>query len=165
MSEPNVPPAADTGSEAKQERPQAQLNILGQYIKDMSFENPNAAKVLQNPVANARLEYHINVGANNLKDNDFEVDLDIKVSAKTDELTLYDFEVVYSGVFRLTNIPQSSVGPVLFVTCPAMLFPFVRRLAADTIREGGFPSPMLDPIDFASLYKEQSKAGNGGPAL
>lgn len=165
MSESESPASDDPSTEADPDQVQAQLNIFGQYIKDMSFENPNAPAVLHEPVSDAHLEFKVDVEVNNLKENEFEVDLSLGIMAKHKEMTLYNFELVYSGVFRLTNIPQNSLKPVLFVTCPAMLFPFVRRLAVDTIRDGGFPPPMLDPIDFASLYQEQAQSasrGNGG---
>ena len=156
MSEPDNPANENPGSESANDPVRGKFNIIGQYIKDMSFENPNAPGILRDPGANAQLEFSVNVTAQTLSDDEYEVDLDIKIIAKNEEMTIYNFEVVYSGIFRLTNIPQNAKRPVLFVTCPAMLFPFVRRLSVDLIREGGFPPPMIDPIDFASLYQQQT---------
>ena len=156
MSEPDNSTTEKPGAESDNDPVRGKFNIVGQYIKDMSFENPNAPGILRDPGANAQLEFSVNVTAQTLSDDEYEVDLDIKIIAKNEEMTIYNFEVVYSGIFRLTNIPQNAKRPVLFVTCPAMLFPFVRRLSVDLIREGGFPPPMIDPIDFASLYQQQT---------
>ena len=163
MSESDSPTTEKPGSETGDEPVRGQLNIVGQFIKDLSFENPKAPAILRDPEASAQLEFSVNVTAQTLSDDEFEVDLDIKIIAKNEKMTIYNFEVVYSGIFRLTNIPKDAIKPVLFVTCPAMLFPFVRRLSVDMIREGGFPPPMIDPIDFASLYQKQAMEKNGGP--
>jgi preprotein translocase subunit SecB len=81
--------------------------------------------------------------------------LSLEVEAKSDEGPLYTLELVYAGGFRLRGIPQQALKPILFIECPALLFPFVRRIVLDTTREGGFPPLPLDPIDFAALFRQR----------
>jgi preprotein translocase subunit SecB len=132
-----------------------QINVLGQYIKDLSFENPGSPQNLRNPGSNPNVQINFNVGAQPLGDDVYEVAVSIESSAKTDENVLYTLELVYAGGFRLKNLPQQALQPVLFIECPALLFPFVRRIVADLTREGGFPPLLIDPIDFASLYRQR----------
>ena len=84
----------------------------------------------------------------------YEVALQLEVHAKSDEGVIYNVELIYGGLFRLRGVPQNLLQPVLFVDCPTLLFPFLRRVLADIIRDGGFPPLMLDPIDFGRLYAQ-----------
>lgn len=141
---------------------QASFNVLGQYIKDLSFESPHAPGVLQGRIEKPNLEISVNVNAENIADDQFEVVINFEGKASTDTNTIYNIELVYGGVFRLINIPDHVIRPMLLVDCPALLFPFVRRIVSDITRDGGFPPLMLDPIDFAGLYRaniEQEKEG------
>ena len=133
---------------------QPQLNVLGQYIKDLSFENPGAPSALKSPGQNPQLQVSVNVSAKPLPEDEFEVALNIEVHAKNDAGPIYNVELVYCGLFRLRNVPPNLLQPVLLVDCPALLFPFMRRVLADITRDGGFPPLMLDPIDFGRLYTE-----------
>ena len=142
----------------------AQLNVLGQYIKDLSFESPAAPQVLQNPPPNPQLQVTVNVSAAGRADEVFEVTLSLGVHAKSDTGVIYNVELLYGGLFRLRNIPQNMLQPVLFIDCPTILFPYVRRVLSDITRDGGYPPLMLDPIDFGRLYTQnlargQSQAG------
>ncbi len=85
----------------------------------------------------------------------FEVALQLEVHAKSDQGAIYNVELVYGGMFRLRNIPQNLLQPVLFIDCPTLLFPFMRRVLADVTRDGGFPPLMLDPIDFAQMFQQK----------
>ena len=141
---------------------QPQINVLGQYIKDLSFENPNAPRSLRN-AGKPGVEISFNVQAQPIGEEIYEVLLSIEATAKSDEDTVYTMELVYGGGFRLHKLPQEAIQPVLFIECPALMFPFVRRLVADLTREGGYPPLLIDPIDFASLYRQrmmQAQAGN-----
>lgn len=135
---------------------QPQINVLGQYIKDLSFENPGAPGSLRAPGKNPNIQINFNVQAQPVEDDIFEVSLKLEANTKNDESNLYALELVYAGVFRLKDLPQQAVKPVLFIECPALLFPFARRLISDLTREGGFPPLLLDPIDFASLYRQRA---------
>lgn len=136
-----------------------QVNVLGQYIKDLSFESPDAARFLRGPGKNPNLQLNFNVQVRNLQQDAYEVALSVEGEARSDEGVLYNIELVYAGAFVLRNLPQEAIRPVLFIECPALLFPFIRRLVADLSREGGFPPLLLDPIDFASLYRRRSEMG------
>ncbi len=156
---PSRPPAepadqaiATLGSERAAS--QAQLAVLAQYIKDLSFENPGAPQSLQGPGQNPQLKVSVNVNAEPRGEEAFEVALQLEVHAKSDQGVIYNVEIVYGGMFRLRNIPQNLLQPVLFIDCPTLLFPFMRRVLADVTRDGGFPPLMLDPIDFGRLYAE-----------
>jgi preprotein translocase subunit SecB len=131
---------------------QPQINVLGQYIKDLSFENPSAPRSLSGKPS---IQISFNVQAQEIGKELFEVGLTIEANATSDDDTIYKLELVYAGGFRLHNLPAEAIRPVLFVECPALLFPFARRLVADLTREGGFPPLMMDPIDFASLYRQR----------
>ena len=140
----------------------AELNVLGQYIKDLSFESPGAPQSLQAPGQNPQLKVGVNVNAGARGEDAYEVALQLEVYAKSDQGVIYNVELVYGGLFRLTGVPQNLLQPVLFVDCPTLLFPFLRRVLADVVRDGGFPPLMLDPIDFGRLYAQnlaQSQAG------
>ena len=146
----NGTPAGPAGEEAA-----PQLRVIGQYIKDLSFESPNAPQSLRDPGENPNIQVEINVAANQLDQNVFECAIDFKVKASSSAMTIYNLEMVYAGAFVLQNFPQQLVQPVLFVNCPAVLFPFLRRLVGDLTREGGFPPLWLDPVDWGSLYNQR----------
>jgi preprotein translocase subunit SecB len=138
---------------------QAQLTVLAQYIKDLSFENPGAPQSLQGPGQNPQLKVGVNVHAQAKANEAYEVSLNLEVHAKSDSGVIYNVELVYGGLFHVRNIPQNVIQPVLFVDCPAILFPFMRRVLADVVRDGGFPPLMLDPIDFGRLYAQNLAKG------
>jgi preprotein translocase subunit SecB len=140
---------------------QAQLAVLAQYVKDLSFENPGAPQSLQGPGQNPQLKVGVNVNAEPRAEDTFEVALHLDVHAKSDNGVIYNVELVYGGIFRLRNIPQNLLQPVLFVDCPTLLFPFMRRVLADVTRDGGFPPLMLDPIDFSRLFAENLANAQG----
>lgn len=146
---------AAAGGEAQQDA--AQLNVLAQYIKDLSFESPNTPASLQAQGENPSLEVNVNVQARKQGDDIFEAALHFEAKAASQDIVFYNIELVYAGLFRLTNIPENLLQPVLFVDCPAMLFPFLRRLVADLTREGGYPPLYLDPIDFPALYRQNAE--------
>ena len=153
---------ADPGAGAKAAQPQ--LTVLAQYVKDLSFESPNAPQSLQGPGENPQLKVGVNVGAVPKGDDAYEVALNLEVHARSDNGVIYNVEMVYGGLFRLRGVPQNLLQPVLFVDCPALLFPFVRRALADVIRDGGFPPLMLDPIDFGRLYAQNLAQGQAAAA-
>ncbi len=137
-------------------------NILGQYVKDMSFENPNAPDIYQGNDQPA-IDVQFNIGADKTADNVFEVILKVDITAKTQAQTAFVVELAYAGLFALKNVPEEQVQPFLFVEAPRLLFPFARRILADAVRDGNFPALMLEPIDFASLYmQQQAQMAQGG---
>ncbi|MDT3685249.1 MAG: protein-export chaperone SecB [Pseudorhodoplanes sp.] len=132
-----------------------QLNVLAQYIKDFSFENPNAPRSLQPSQQQPSINLQINVNANTLAGNDVEVELKIEGKAETPDTVLFVFDLVYAGVFRIQNVPQNDVHPIVMIECPRLLFPFAREIVAAAVRNGGFPPLMIDPIDFVGLYRQK----------
>lgn len=132
-----------------------QLGVLAQYTKDLSFENPNAPQSLQPQQQQPAINIQINVTPRQLSNTDFEVELRLEGKAESDKLLLFSFELVYAGVFRLQNIAQESLGPLVMIECPRLLFPFAREIVARAIVNGGFPPLMLDPVDFVALYRQK----------
>lgn len=128
--------------------------IKGQYIKDLSFENPHAPKSL---IAMAqetppRIDLNVDIKVDRIQETIFETSLHLSAKATGAQGALFLTELVYAGIFELVNIPQERLEPILFVDCPFVLYPFARRVIADVTRDGGFPPLMLEPIDFQSLY-------------
>ena len=139
---------------------QAQFNVLAQFIKDLSFESPNTPDSLRGPGNNPNLQVNVTVAADKVDDEVHEVVINFEADATNEAGAIYKLELVYGGLFRLSNMPDHIRHPVLFVNCPTLLFPFLRRIVADLTREGGFPPLMLDPIDFAALYKQNLDKAN-----
>lgn len=143
------------------------LNAMVQFIKDFSFENPNAPRSLGPQEQAPNISINVNVNAKQLAEADFEVNIVLDGSAGEGAGTLFKFELDYAGIFRLHNIPDEQQHPVVMIECPRLLFPFARQIIADAVRNGGFPPLYLDPIDFAALYHsrmaEAAKAG-GAPS-
>jgi len=142
-------------NENSSEGAQPSLNILAQYIKDLSFENPGAPRSLQARDNAPAINISVNVNANPLSENDFDVVLSLNAEAKDGDKALFAVELVYGGVFRITGFPQEHILPILFIECPRLLFPFARQIVADATRNGGFPPLMIDPIDFAQMYQSR----------
>ena len=141
---------------------QVQARVISQFVRDLSFESPNIERFLENPAENPNLKLEVNVNARRLRDNLFESEIEFKANASTSDSVIYDLEAVYGGFFEIENMPQQALEPFLLVNCPAILFPFLRRLIADLTREGGFPPLYLDPIDFGSLYINRKQQGQLG---
>jgi preprotein translocase subunit SecB len=144
----------------EQPQPQAnapQLNVLAQYIKDFSFENPNAPRSLSPSDAQPSINIQINVAVGQLAATDYEVSLKLEGKAESADAAtlLFAFDLTYAGVFRIQNVPQEQVHPVVMIECPRLLFPFARELIASSVRGGGFPPLLLDPVDFVALYQQR----------
>jgi preprotein translocase subunit SecB len=133
------------------------INILTQYIRDMSFESPNAPAALRGQKKAPAINIGVNVGANPIQGTDGEYDVRLTLNAKAGEGAdlMFNVELDYGGVFKLQNFPQEHLLPVLFIECPRLLFPFARQVVADITRNGGFPPLMIDPIDFAQLFQQR----------
>jgi preprotein translocase subunit SecB len=140
---------------APQPGAQPSLRILGQYLKDLSFENPNAPQALAPQQTQPDINIAVNVNARNLAPTDFEVELHLDAKATRDGKVVFAAELLYAGAFRLENFPPNLLHPAVLIECPRMLFPFARQILADATRNGGFPPLMLDPIDFANMYQRR----------
>ena len=131
-----------------------QLNVLAQYVKDLSFENPNAPRSLQQQQA-PTINIQINVNAKPLADNDVEVELKLEGRAEIQGNFVFGFDLTYAGVFRIQNVPQESAHAVMMIECPRLLFQFAREVIATATRNGGFTPLMIDPVDFVALYRQK----------
>ena len=143
------------GGPAPAANPQPQLNVVAQYIKDFSFENPNAPQSLAVVTAPPQIGIQINVNAKPLAENDIEVTLKLDGKAETNGNLMFRFELEFAGVFRILNVPQESLNAIVLIECPRLLFPFAREIIATTVRNGGFPPLLLDPVDFVALYQQK----------
>ena len=157
------------GGEPKDQPAPPQLNVLAQYVKDFSFENPNApASLTTFQQAQPEIGIQINVLVNSLSATDFEVTLKTEGKAERDGKVLFSFDLAFCGVFRIQNVPQESLHPVVMIECPRLLFPFAREIVAAAVRNGGFPPLLLDPVDFVALYRQnlaqQAATANTTPA-
>ncbi len=151
-------PTANGAAEGAQAAaPQMKMNVLAQFIRDMSFENILAQKGTGGEMT-PDVKVQVNLDARKRKpDHQFEVVMKLKVDSKAkasgDQLFLMELD--YAGVFHIENVPEDQMHPFLLIECPRMLFPFVRRIVSDVTRDGGFPALNLETIDFVSLYRNE----------
>jgi preprotein translocase subunit SecB len=153
MVDPNGNGAGAAAQESASNTPI--LTVLAQYTKDFSFENPNAPRSLAAQDRAPDIQIQVNVNAKQLAEPDFEVDLILEGAATNGEATVFKFELHYAGVFRVKNIQQQDMSPLVMIECPRLLFPFARQIIADAVRGGGFPPLFIDPIDFHGLYRQR----------
>lgn len=133
------------------------VGLISQYVKDLSFENPNAPAVFQWQ-GQPQIDVQFNIGANQLAEDVHEVVLKIDVKAVSADQTAFQVELAYAGLFGLRNIPEDQLQMFLLAEGPRIIFPFARRVLADAVRDGGFQPLMLEPIDFGALYLQQAEA-------
>ena len=145
----------DGGQAPQPQQQQANLSVLAQYVKDLSFENPGAPQSLRGRQSAPTINISINVHGGQIVNSEAEVELKLDVRAVDGETVLFAIELVYAGLFRLTNIPPDAVQQLMMIQCPQLLFPFARQIIADASRNGGFPPLMIDPVDFISLYRQR----------
>ena len=150
---------------------QPQAGMMAQYIKDLSFENPNAPASLQNVQGQPAIDVNVNVGVRQMNEEVYEVELKISAKAmgKTPEgqdQAAFVVELAYGALFGVRNLPEEAVKQFLLIQAPMLMFPFARRVISDATRDGGFPPLMLDPINFEALYraKQQQEAAGGEAA-
>jgi preprotein translocase subunit SecB len=135
--------------------------MISQYVKDLSFENPNAPAIFQSQTAPA-IDVQFNIGATQVADEVHEVVLKIDVRADVDGQTAFIVDLSFAGLFGFRNVPADQIQPFMLGEAPRLLFPFARRVLADAVRDGGFPPLLLEPIDFGQLYLQQA-AQQGQP--
>ena len=128
--------------------------IKGQYVKDLSFENPHAPKHLMPSDGSPKIDLNVDFKAQRFDDEHFEVTIHIAVQAMGKENPLFVTELDYAAVVQLIDVPEDRIEPILFIDCAYLIFPFARRVLADITRDGGFPPLMIEPIDFAQLYAQ-----------
>lgn len=149
---------AENGATEGAQQPQVQMNILGQFIRDLSFENIMAQKGVAGEV---QPDVNVQVALDAKKrsaEHQYEVMTKLNIESKnkaSDGEPLFVLELDYVGIFNIQGIPEEQMHPFLMIECPRMLFPFLRRIVSDVTRDGGFPPLNLDNIDFVAIYRNE----------
>ena len=148
---------AENGAPEGVQQPQVQMSVLGQFIRDMSFENVMAQK---GGGADVQPDVSVQVALDAKKrsvENQYEVitKLNIESKSKDGSVVLFVLELEYVGIFNIAGVPEDQLHPFLLIECPRMLFPFLRRIVSDVTRDGGFPPLNLDNIDFVAIYRNE----------
>lgn len=153
--------AKKTTEKKTEDKPAAQepvkMQVLAQYVRDMSFENILAQKGISGD-AQPEISVQVNLDAKNRPiENQYEVIIKTEISSKTKEgdQPMFLLELEYAGIFSIENLPEDQLHPYLMIECPRMLFPFLRRIVSDVTRDGGFPPLNLETIDFMQLYRHE----------
>lgn len=146
-----------TAATAETAPPQIQAKVVSQYVKDLSFENPNVRKLIAGKGDQPNIQVEVNVGAGHIENDLYETSIEFKATAANNLGTIYVIETVYAGLMKIESIPEQTLEPFLLISGPTVIFPFLRRLVADVTREGGFPPLLLDPIDFGTLYMHRQR--------
>lgn len=136
------------------------MNILAQYMKDFSFENPNAPQSLLPNQPQPQVSIGVDVQAQAVGEDIYEVILQLRCEARQEDSVAFLVELSYGGLFQLPGLPKEHHRPVLMIEGPRMLFPFARSIVSTATREGGYPPLMINPIDFADLYRRQGQAAS-----
>ena len=147
----------ENGAAAAQQQPNVQMRVLGQFVRDMSFENIMAQKGSSSDVQ-PDVKVQVNLDAKKrTPDHQYESAIKLKVEskAKGGDDVLFVLEIDYVGVFHIENVPEDQMHPFLLIECPRMIFPFLRRVVSDVTRDGGFPPLNLENIDFLSMYRAE----------
>ena len=160
--------AQSTGGNGQETTPQPadtaqRLIVNAQYIKDLSFENPRAPQSLTQQTTAPAVDINVDVNAQNLNPETYEVVLTIKASAKINDDALFLLELVYGAVVTVRNMPRDMLPAVLLVETPRLMFPFARNIIADATRDGGFPPLMVNPIDFSDLLRRNTAETPAAP--
>lgn len=148
---------AATGAPQQQQQPPS-VNVLAQYVKDLSFENPRAPQSMQRQEDQPQINIDVKVAAKPMGENLFEIGLNLTAKAGEGETLMFNVELVYAGIFKVENVPQEHLHPFIMIECPRLLFPFARHIVSDATRQGGFPPLMIDPVDFAQVYRRDMEA-------
>jgi preprotein translocase subunit SecB len=131
------------------------LQVVGQYVKDLSFENPGAPGNFG--TSRPQIDLNVDIQARQMDAEHYEVELKLRVGAEGEGKPIFLLELVYAGMFVMQNVPEEMRQPALLIEAPHMIFPFARRIVSDVVRDGGMPPLMIEPIDFASLYRSRAE--------
>lgn len=130
------------------------LQLIGQYVRDLSFENPGAPLSIMSSSTQPKFNVSINVQVNRQADDVYAVEISINAEANRDDKLMFKTELVYGGAFRIAGFTEAQLPGVLMVECPRLLFPFARQVLANITQAGGFPPLMMEPVDFAQIYHQ-----------
>lgn len=150
---------AENGNGAAQpEAPQVKMQVLGQFVRDLSFENVVAQKGISDAEVQPDIQVQVSLDARKRSvDNQYEVISKFKVTStnKSDKAPLFLLELDYGAIFHVEGVPEDQLHPFLLIECPRMVFPFIRRIISDVTRDGGFPPLNIDTVDYLSLYRQE----------
>jgi preprotein translocase subunit SecB len=146
--------AAETNGAPAAAAAQPRLQILTQYVRDLSFENIAAQKGLSSD-GKPDIKVQVNIDAQQRPSDRYEVVLKLKIESKLAETPVFILEVDYAGLFLIQNVPSEQLHPLLMIECPRLIFPFLRRIVSDVTRDGGYPPLNLDQVDFLALYRAE----------
>lgn len=135
------------------------LTLTAQYVKDLSFENPDAPQALGDLTPPPAIKVDVDVEAKPLGGQYYEAVLHVRATAERDDKTFFVVEVSYGGVCAVAeNVPQEHIQPLVMIEGPRLIFPFARAVVSDAVRDGGFPPLLINPIDFAALFQQMQTA-------
>ncbi|PKP75372.1 MAG: protein-export chaperone SecB [Alphaproteobacteria bacterium HGW-Alphaproteobacteria-6] len=137
---------------------QLKMHVLGQFVRDLSFENIVAQKGLAGSDVQPEVQVQVSLDARKRAvEHQYELITKFKVSSvnTADKTPLFLMELEYGGIFHIEGVPEEQLHPFLLIECPRMLFPFVRRIVSDVTRDGGFPALNIDTVDFLALYRQE----------
>ncbi len=146
---------SDGNAQKSSDDPNTDRRILvhAQYIKDLSFENPNAPRVLMEGSTQPDVEITVNVGAQLINENQYEVTLNLAAKASSEETTLFLVDLTYAGLVTPEGAQNDEVNPLIMIEAPRLLFPFARAIISDATRDGGFMPLNIQPVDFVAVYQ------------
>jgi preprotein translocase subunit SecB len=170
MRAPQTASTTPATTPAEQPAKKQGVRILAQYVKDFSFTSPKAPASLRNPGEAPGIQVEVGIGQSQLEADVYEVVVNVKGTAASKTNIIYDLKLSFGGLFEISGMRPQDIQPILFVNCPALLFPFLRQLVGDMTRAGGFSPIWLDPIDWGGLYAQRiaelrDKQGNGAAAV
>ena len=151
---------------------QPSMTMIGQYIRDLSFENPGAPQSMLAGGSNPNFNLTISVAVKKQPEDAYAVELTLHAKANREDAVLFNVELVYGGIFRLRNVPEAQLSQLLMVECPRLIFPFARQVLANVTQQGGFPPVIMEPVDFTAIYRQnlaklaaqQQASGEAAPA-
>ena len=153
MSENNKKNKSSEATQNGEPMANRQIVVHAQYIKDLSFENPNAPEILLDSPNQPDVEITVNVGAQPLSDAQFEVLLNLSAKAKADDKALFLVDLTYAGIVSCPGSSAEDVNPMVMIEAPRLLFPFARAIVSDVTRDGGFMPLNIQPVDFVAVYQ------------
>jgi preprotein translocase subunit SecB len=157
----------EAGGNGQAETAGRQIVVHAQYIKDLSFENPNAPDILIDPPQQPDVQIGVNVGARGLNSEQYEVILSLSANAKTEDKALFLAELTYAAIVSAPGASRDDLNPLVMIEAPRLMFPFARAIISDMTRDGGFMPLSIQPIDFVAVYQnnlerqQDAAAGNG----
>ena len=153
MSEDNKKAKSTDAKQNGEPTANRQIVVHAQYIKDLSFENPNAPEILMESPNQPDVEITVNVGARPLEDAQYEVMLNLGAKAKADDKALFLVDLTYAGIVSCPGTAAADVNPMVMIEAPRLLFPFARAIVSDVTRDGGFMPLNIQPVDFVAVYQ------------